>query len=104
MEARSFAFTTLVIGNLGLILSNRVWSMNILAGLRYKNTSMVIIVTAALAVLALVLYVPSLRQLFRFGMLHLNDVAFCLGSGLVCILWFETVKYVGKKVANPPKA
>jgi len=100
LDARSFAFVTLVIGNLGLILSNRVWSRNILAGLRYKNTSLFIIVAAALAVLGLVLYVPALRELFRFGTLHFGDLAFCLGAGLACILWFETVKYLRRRFSE----
>lgn len=104
LEARSFAFTTLVFGNLGLILSNRVWSTHILAGLRYKNTSLIIIITAALAILGLVLYVPYLRQLFGFGMLHAGDMAFCLGAGLACILWFEAVKFASRKFTGTVKA
>ncbi len=58
----------------------------------------------AKAILALVLYVPSLRQLFRFGMLHLNDIAFCLGAGLACVLWFEIVKYANRMLFKPSRA
>jgi P-type Ca2+ transporter type 2C len=96
LEARSLAFVTLVIANLGLILSNRFWSKNILSSLRYKNTALLIIVAATLTLLTLVIYVPFLRDLFRFGFLHPNDLAICVGAGVACILWFEAVKYFSR--------
>lgn len=92
LEARSLAFVTLVIANLGLILSNRFWSKNVLSSLRYKNTSLSIIIAATLVTLTLVIYVPALRELFSFGPLHLNDLAICFGAGIICTMWFEIVK------------
>ncbi len=97
LEARSLAFTTLVIANLGLIYSNRFWSKNILASLRYKNIALLIITTLTLVLLGLVIYVPYMRDLFRFGRLHPNDLAICFGAGIACILWFELVKYFTRK-------
>lgn len=101
LEARSLAFTTLVIANLGLILSNRFWSKNVLASLRYKNTSLSIIIAATLAILTLVIYVPFLRELFHFGTLHPNDLVICLGAGVACTLWFEAVKYFSRPRSKP---
>jgi Ca2+-transporting ATPase len=101
LEARSLAFTTLVIANLGLILSNRFWSKNILSSLRYKNTALFIIIAATLAILTMVIYVPFLRDLFHFGTLHPNDLALCLGAGVACILWFEAVKYFSRPRSKP---
>ena len=103
IEARSLAFTTLVIANLGLILSNRFWSKNVLASLRYKNTALFIIIAATLAILTLVIYAPFLRELFHFGILHPNDLALCFGAGIVCILWFEAVKYFSRPIFFQPK-
>ncbi len=100
LEARSLAFTTLVIANLGLILSNRFWSSTILSSLRYKNTALLAIVSFTLVFLGLVIYVPVLRDLFRFGPLHPNDLAICFGAGIVCILWFEAVKYFGRRKSS----
>jgi Ca2+-transporting ATPase len=101
LEARSLAFVTLVIANLGLILSNRFWSKNVLASLRHKNTALFIILAATLSLLTLVIYVPFLRELFRFGILHANDLLICFGAGVVCILWFEIVKYLTRPKAKP---
>jgi Ca2+-transporting ATPase len=101
LEARSLAFTTLVIANLGLILSNRFWSKNIISSLRYKNTPLFIIIASTLAILALVIFVPVIRDMFRFGTLHPNDLVFCFGAGAVCILWFEVVKYFSRPRVKP---
>ncbi len=101
LEARSLAFTTLVIANLGLILSNRVWSKNLIASFRNKNTALYIIIAATLALLTLVLFVPFLRNLFSFGILHPNDLALCFGAGVACILWFEAVKYFSRLGTKP---
>jgi Ca2+-transporting ATPase len=99
LEARSLTFVTLVIANLGLILSNRVWSKNIIASLWHKNNALYIIVSATLAILTLVLFVPALRNLFSFGMLHLNDLGLCFGAGAACIVWFELVKFFSRPKA-----
>ena len=40
----------------------------------------------------LVLYVPILRQLFRFSYLHVDDLAISLASGVFSVLWFEALK------------
>lgn len=92
LEARGMAFVTLVIANLGLILSNRFWSKNILAGFRYTNRALLAIGAFSVILLALVLYVPFLRDLFHFGPLHPKDLAICSAAGAVCICWFELVK------------
>ncbi|MBI3780631.1 MAG: cation transporting ATPase C-terminal domain-containing protein, partial [candidate division NC10 bacterium] len=46
----------------------------------------------ALAFLALVLYVPFLRALFRFAPLGAADLALCLAAGAASIMWFEGFK------------
>jgi Ca2+-transporting ATPase len=96
LEARALAFTTLVLANLGLILSNRFWSTNIISGLRFKNTALYVIIGFTLVILGLVLYLPGLRDLFRFAPLHFNDLGICLGAAALCIFWFEIVKLFGR--------
>ena len=93
-EARALTFTTLVIANLALIMTNRSWSESILSIFRTPNSAMWWVVGGALLFLGIVLYVPFLRDLFRFEKLHLIDLAICLAAGLVSILWFEGLKLV----------
>jgi Ca2+-transporting ATPase len=41
-----------------------------------------------------VLYVPFIRQLFRFSMLHVIDLLICSSAGVVSVLWFDALKIV----------
>ena len=85
-NVRALAFTTLIIANLALILANRSWNRIIVATLRSPNPALWWIFAGSLGVLGLVLYVPFIRDLFRFSMLHVNDLLICLSAGVVCSL------------------
>jgi len=104
-DARALTFTTLIIANLGLILTNRSWSRTILSTLRSPNTALWWVLGGAAVFLGLVLYVPFLRSLFRFSTLHPFDLVLCLASGIASILWFEGLKmFNGRQSpsASPP--
>jgi Ca2+-transporting ATPase len=98
MEARALTFTTLIIANLGLILTNRSWSRTIMATLQTPNTALWLVLGGASVFLGLVLYVPFLRYMFRFNFLHPFDVTICLVAGGISSLWFEGLKlFNGRK-------
>ncbi len=99
-DARALAFTTLIVANLALILTNRSWSRTVLQSLRSPNTALAWVMGGAVAFLALVLSVPVLRDLFRFSKLHWNDLALCLAAGGLSILWFEVFKTFQRKTAR----
>ncbi len=92
LDARALAFTALVVANLALILVNRSWTRSLWQTLRVPNRALWWVAGAGVAFLGLVLYVPGLRGLFRLSYLHLDDVALCLGVGVVGAVWFEIVK------------
>jgi Ca2+-transporting ATPase len=91
-NARALAFATLVIANLMLILANRSWTRIIIATLRAPNAALWWVLSGATILLALSIYVPFLRSLFRFSVLHLVDIAICLTAGGASLLWFEAWK------------
>jgi len=91
-DARALTFTTLIIANLGLILTNRSWTRTIVSMVRTPNAAVWWVLGGALIVLWLVLYVPPLRELFRFQVLHVNDILICFGAGALSVVWFEAVK------------
>jgi Ca2+-transporting ATPase len=93
-DARALAFTTLIVANLGLILTNRSWSRTILDTLRSPNPALWWVLGGAVFFLGMVLYVPFLRALFRFSMLHSVDLAICAVAGVVSIFWFELFKVI----------
>ena len=96
-DARALAFTTLIVANLSLILTNRSWSRTILATVQTPNPALWWVITGASAFMGLILYVPVLRHLFRFSILHPVDLAICLVGGVASVLWFEWLKGVRRR-------
>lgn len=96
-ESRTFTFTTLIISNLCLILTNRSKSRSILSMMKSKNAALWWVIGGAIFFLGLVLYVPQLRKLFKFSILHGIDILICLVAGCVCVLFFEMIKIVQKR-------
>ncbi|MHB1232717.1 MAG: cation-translocating P-type ATPase [Burkholderiales bacterium] len=96
-ESRALAFTTLVIGNLSLILTNRSWSRTLFTSLFSPNPALWWVLGGTLTLLALVLYLPGLRALFGFAVLHGDDLLLCLAAGTSGILWFELFKLMSSR-------
>ncbi|MEK6406977.1 MAG: cation-translocating P-type ATPase [Acidobacteriota bacterium] len=97
-KARALAFTTLIIANLGLILTNRSWKHSIISTIRSPNAALWWVTGGAVLFLGLVLYVPMLREVFRFAELDPRDVGVCLLAGVGSIAWFELFKFVSKRI------
>ncbi len=94
LEARALTFTTLIIANLGLILTNRSRSRTILATLSSPNAALWWVLGGAALFLGAVLYIPALQTMFRLTTLHFVDLLICLGAGVVSIIWFEILKMI----------
>lgn len=97
-EARALAFTTLVIANLCLILTNRSWSGTIVENIQKPNSAMWWIIGGGLVFISAALFIPFMRRLFHFDFLHLNDIILCLTAGIFSIVWFELIKIISKKL------
>jgi len=102
-EARALTFTTLIVANLGLILTNRSWSRTIFETLSTPNRALWWVVGGALVFLAAVLYIPFLRELFGFAYLHFLDIAICFMAGITSILWFEGLKMINRRRSGRSK-
>ena len=87
-------FATLIVANLTLIVTNASWSRSIIATLRSKNQAMLWVLSVAFVFLALVLYVPTLSQVFRFSRLSALEGFACVGAGLASVAWFELPKLI----------
>jgi Ca2+-transporting ATPase len=100
VDTRTLTFTTLILANLGLILSERSSSRLSLKVLKSPNSALWWVIGGGLAFLAVVLYVPFLRQLFSFSFLHPIDLVICLGGGVISLLWFESLKFLNKSTVT----
>jgi Ca2+-transporting ATPase len=96
-DARALTFTTLIVANLALILTNRSWTRTLFSMFRTPNSALWWVLGGAVAFLGVVLYAPVLRNLFHFSMLHAVDLAIALGAGVAGILWFEALKMVRRR-------
>jgi P-type Ca2+ transporter type 2C len=92
LDVRALTFTTLIFANLGLILSEGSTSRLSLKILKSPNPALWWVIGGGVLFMAIVLYVPFLRNLFSFSFLHPIDLAICLGGGLISLLWFELLK------------
>jgi Ca2+-transporting ATPase len=97
-EVRALAFSAIVFGNLALIFANRSRSRPILATLARPNPMLWWMTIAAIAALALTLYVPPAAAVFRFAPLGAADLGLALAAGIAGILWIEGWKlYAGMR-------
>ncbi len=95
--ARALTFSTVVIGNLGLILVNRSWQHTILASLYSRNPALWWIIGGAFTFLAATVTLPFLREIFHFGSISPYQFALCIAAGLGSVLWFEVFKVMRKR-------
>jgi P-type Ca2+ transporter type 2C len=91
---RAMTFTSLVLGNLGLIYVNRSQSRLTINTIRERNIALLLITLGVIIGLGLVLYVPLLRDLFSFDSPNFLELLLCVAAALISILWFEIIKLV----------
>ena len=99
-EARAFAFATLVVGNLALILSNRSATRSLWATLRTPNGTLWVVVALASALLLAALYLPWAVGVLRFAPLPAHALAAACGLGLMSVLWFEGIKWARRRTGT----
>lgn len=66
-EARALAFTAMVAGNIGIIFLNRSWTLSIFSIAKVRNPALWWVTGAAGGLLAVVLAVPPIRDIFYFS-------------------------------------
>jgi len=90
---RSITFTTLLAGNLTLILVNRSWRLTIWQSFRQrKNATLKWILGGAVITLVLILTVPVLRDAFSFGPVTPWEGLGAFAAGFIGVSWFEVYK------------
>ncbi len=92
-QDRAMTFTTLVIANLSLIFVNRSWTRGLFTTLRTPNAALWWVISGALALLAVTLFLPVARDLFSFGALGPTQLGISLLAGLAGGLWFELIAW-----------
>ena len=93
-DARALTFAALVVTNLGLVLLNRARGEPFWVGLRRRNAALWLVTGGTAALLAAILAIEPLRQLFHFGPLHADDVGIAIASGPVVLGLLAAVEHL----------
>ncbi len=75
-----------------LIFVNRSFSASLITAFRRPNQALALVLSTVTGILALTLLWPFASDLFRFGPLHLDDLALTLGAGVVVLVTLEMLK------------
>ena len=91
-QARAMAFATIVLGNVGLILSNRSRQATLAKTLRRPNVALWWVIGGALLGLGLALYVQPMREIFRFEPLNAYQLLVSIAAAAVGLAGPELYK------------
>jgi Ca2+-transporting ATPase len=91
-EVRSLAFVALVIGNIAMILAGRSFSTSVIRAFSRPNPVLWTVLGVDAILLAIILSLPPMRNLFRFGPLHAADLLLCIGVGFATLVVLELLK------------
>jgi Ca2+-transporting ATPase len=96
-QARSLAFSTLVLGNLALIVSNRAGPRGLLASLLVPNRMLWGVMAFTLGLLTLALYLPPLTGVLHMAPLPAGLLGIALAGAGACLLWFEGIRALARR-------
>jgi P-type Ca2+ transporter type 2C len=98
-DVRTLTFATLILANLALIVTNRSFTESVVKQWRTPNRMLALLGPGALVLLAAILFVPVLRDLFRMAIPHTDDLLVVAGAGLASLVWMEIVKRIAGRHA-----
>ena len=96
--ARAMAFVTLVLGNLGLVLTNKGLDSGAFRALLEPNRALGVVAAIALPALVLALVIPELRHLFGFAPLSLWQAAIAVLAAAASFAVNEALAWIIRKI------
>lgn len=92
-STRTMVFITLMSSNIFLTLVNRSFYYSIVTTFGYKNRLVPLIISINILLIMMMLFVPSVREFFRFDKINLTQITLSIVTGFVCVIWYELVKW-----------
>ena len=96
-EVRALTFFGLIASILALILVNRSFSTSLLQALGRGNAALRYVFAAVIAISALIMLVPQIQSLLRFGQLRVTDLGIALTLGVTVFVILEVLKPLAKR-------
>jgi len=91
-EVRALTFFALILAIVGLILIHRSFGASVWSAIRRPNPMLLWILLIIAAILALALKWPLAAHMFKFGPLHLDDLALTVIAGVVVFACLDAFK------------
>ena len=98
-QVRTLTFVALVLANLGLIVVNRSWRLSIIGTFRERrNPSVRWILGVTLTLLAVLVFVPAVRDAFNLGSVRAAELLAPMVAATFSIAWFEGYKLLRRRI------
>ena len=101
-EIRAIAFSSLIIGNIFLIVTTLSKTRNFLAVLSEKNIALSVIIIAASGLMILLISVPYLRSIFNFEFPGIKHFSISIIGASIVLLILEIIKYFRMRLNKAP--
>jgi len=99
-NARTFAFVSLIFSNIGLVFVNRFSGRSILKIFTAKNPALSYVVFGAVSLLVLAVYMPFMRDIFRFEEIPVWHFLVVALIGFVGGMFWKIVDYINGLYAH----
>lgn len=99
-DVRTITFATMIVANIGLVLTNRSWTRGVFSTGNLRNRTLMYLLSAGAIIIGLVFYVPGIRDIFHFTRLHADDLLMSSIAGLLSVAWFEIYKAVKGRLSS----
>ena len=95
---RTIVFNTLIISNIFLTFTNRSFTESIFKTIKFKNSLAPFIIIISITFLALINFVPFLKNQFLLSNITAENFLFCFIIASVSVLWLEVYKALPKAI------
>lgn len=96
-EVRAIAFSSLIIGNIFLILTSLSKTRSVISVLLERNMALLIIILIASILLLLTISVPALQQIFSFQFPGFSHFISSVTGAVTILTLYETIKFLKLK-------
>ena len=97
---RTMTFTSLIIANIALTLTNRSSIDSLWYTLQYKNSLVGYIVLTTIVLLCILLFIRPVRLFFEFAALDFYQLMTSITVGMISVLWIELLKWYKRITKN----
>lgn len=91
-EVRSLAFLVMMFGSTAVILAGRSFSTSVVRAFVRPNPVLWTVLGIDAILLGIILFWPPVRDVFKFGPLHADDMLLGVGLGLAVLVILEVLK------------